>query len=149
MQIRTVTAIAIAFLAGTSFALAGATKDDAVAMVKKTVAVIKAEGPQKAYAEINKGGQFVNGGIYAVVQAFDGVTLAHATNSKLVGKNMSDVQDVDGKYFAKDMGNMGRKNASFWYEFKFVNPATKKIQPKDMYCESLEQTIVCAGLYRS
>lgn len=149
MQIRTVTAIAIAFLAGTSFALAGATKDDAVAMVKKTVAVIKAEGPQKAYAEINKGGQFVNSGIYAVVQAFDGVTLAHATNSKLVGKNMSDVQDVDGKYFAKDMGNMGRKNASFWYEFKFVNPATKKIQPKDMYCESLEQTIVCAGLYRS
>ena len=129
--------------------MAGATKDDAVAMVKKTVAVIKADGPQKAYAEINKGGQFVNGGIYAVVQAFDGVTLAHATNSKLVGKNMSDVQDVDGKYFAKDMGNMGRKNASFWYEFKFVNPATKKIQPKDMYCESLEQTIVCAGLYRS
>ena len=149
MRIKTITAVAVAFLAGTTFALAGATKDDAVAMVQKTVALIKAEGAQKAYAEIDKGGQFVNGGIYAVVQGFDGVTLAHATNPKLIGKNMSDVQDVDGKYFAKDMGNLGRKNASFWYTFKFVNPATKKIQPKDMYCESLDQTIVCAGVYQS
>jgi cytochrome c len=118
-------------------------------MVKKTVALIKAEGPQKAYAEIDKGGPFVNGEVYAVVQGFDGTTLAHATNSKLIGKNMADVQDVDGKYFAKDMGNLGRKEASFWYEFKFVNPATKKIQPKQMYCESLSQTIVCAGVYKS
>jgi cytochrome c len=47
------------------------------------------------------------------------------------------------------MGNLGRKEASFWYEFKFVNPATKKIQPKQMYCESLSQTIVCAGVYKS
>lgn len=149
MRVKTITAVAVALLAGTTFALAGATKDDAVAMVKKTIAVIKAEGPQKAYAEINKGGQFVNGQVYAVVQGVDGVTLAHATNSKLVGKNMSQVQDVDGKYFARDMGNLGRKESSFWYSFKFVNPATKKIQPKDMYCQSLDKTIVCAGVYRS
>jgi cytochrome c len=149
MRFVKMTTLAVALLAGTTFAFAGATKDDAVAMVKKTVALIKADGPQKAYAEIDKGGPFVNGEVYAVVQGFDGTTLAHATNSKLIGKNMSDVQDVDGKYFAKDMGNLGRKEASFWYEFKFVNPATKKIQPKQMYCESLSQTIVCAGVYKS
>ena len=149
MRVLKMTTLAVALLAGTTLAFAGATKDDAVAMVKKTVALIKAEGTQKAYAEIDKGGPFVNGEVYAVVQGFDGTTLAHATNSKLIGKNMADVQDVDGKYFAKDMGNLGRKEASFWYEFKFVNPATKKIQPKEMYCESLSQTIVCAGVYKS
>ena len=146
------TTIAIAVLAGAMFALPAqsATKDDAVAMVKKTVDVIKAEGTEKAYAEINAGGKFVDGEVYVVVLGSDGTTLAHATNPKLIGKNMMEVQDVDGKYFTKDMVTMGQKQASFWYDFKFANPVTKKIQVKDMYCESQTATvtIVCAGVYR-
>ena len=147
------TSFAVAVLAGSMFAFTaeGATKDDAVAMVKKAVATIKAEGTEKAYAEISEpGGHFVDGEVYAVVQGFDGTTLAHATNPKLIGKNMIDVQDVDGKYFAKDMADNGRKQDLFWYDFKFVNPVTKKIQVKDMYCESLKenQATVCAGAYR-
>jgi hypothetical protein len=50
--------------------------------------------------------------------------------------------------FAKDLYDHGKKEASFWYDFKFVNPATKKIQVKDQFCESLNQTVVCAGVYR-
>ncbi len=143
-------AVAIAFLASTTLAFAsGPTKDDAVAMVKSAVATIKAEGPEKAYAEFNKGGKYVNGELYVLVRTFDGMVLAHAANNKLVGKNLGDTQDVDGKNFSRDIGNLGRTNASFWYEFKFVNPATKKIQPKEMYCESVSQTVVCTGIYKS
>jgi len=149
MRIRTIAAAAaIAVLAGTTLAFAEETKDDAVAMVKKAVALIKADGADKAYAAISAGGEFVKGGTYAVVQGFDGMTLAHATNSKLVGKNMIEQQDVDGKFFARDLAENGKKQASFWYDFKFVNPATKKIQVKDQYCESLNATVVCAGVYR-
>jgi signal transduction histidine kinase len=148
MRIRIIAATAIAFLAGTTLALA-VTKDDAVAMVKKAVATIKADGTEKAYAVISEaGGKYVDGEIYVVVQGFDGVTLAHATNPKLIGKNMIDAQDVDGKFFAKGLAENGQKQASFWYDFKFVNPATKKIQVKDMYCETVNPTVVCAGVYR-
>lgn len=90
----------------------------------------------------------MDGEIYVVVSAFDGVTVAHATIPKLVGKNMMEAQDVDGKFFAKDMTELARKNASFWYDYKFVNPVTKKIQVKDYYCETLSSTRVCAGVYR-
>ena len=77
MRIRIIAAVAIACLAGTTLAVAGDTKEDAVAMVKKAVAIIKADGPEKAYAEISApGGKFVDGGTYVVVQAFEGVTLA-------------------------------------------------------------------------
>jgi signal transduction histidine kinase len=151
MKIRTIAAVTAALVVGATLAFADAatTKDDAIAMVKKAVALIKAEGPEKAYAAISApGNQFVNGGTYAVVQGFDGMTLAHAANAKLVGKNMIDAQDVDGKYFGKDLAEHGKKEASFWYDFKFANPATKKIQVKDQYCESLNQTVVCAGVYR-
>ena len=149
MRIRTIATVAMALLAGTTLALAApATKDDAVAMVKKAVAAIKADGPEKAYAEINKGGQFVDGEIYPIVQSLEGINLANAINLKLVGKNMSDAQDVDGKYFVKDMTALASKQASFWYDFKFANPVTKKIQVKDFYCEVLSSTRVCAGVYR-
>jgi cytochrome c len=148
MKIRTITAAAMAFLAGTTLALA-ATKNDAVAMVKKAVATIKADGPEKAYAEISApGSKFVNGEVYAYVAGLDGTTLAHPTNPKLIGKNMQEVQDVDGKFFAKDMNELAKKQASFWYEYKFANPVTKKIQVKDNYCEALGQTRVCAGVYQ-
>src|SRR5664279_4140191 len=125
MPIRTIAAVAIALLAGTTLALA-VTKDDAVTMVKKAVATIKDQGIEKGYAEIRTtGGKFVDGEIYVVVQGFNGITLAHATNPKLIGRNMIDEQDVDGKYFAKGLVENGQKQASFWYDFKFVNPATK------------------------
>ncbi|HEY5216923.1 MAG TPA: cache domain-containing protein [Pseudolabrys sp.] len=135
-------------LAGTTLALA-ASKDDAVTMVKKAVAAIKVDGTEKTYAAISTpGGRFVDGEIYVVVQSFDGITVAHATNPKLIGRNMSEEQDVDGKYFSKDMTELARTHASFWYDYKFSNPVTKKIQVKDYYCESLSSTRVCAGVYR-
>ena len=151
MKIRTISATAFALLTSTALAMASgpATKDAAVAMVKKAVAAIKADGTTKAYADISTpGGGFVDGEIYVVVQGFDGTTLAHATNLKLIGRNMIDAQDVDGKYFAKEMATRGQKEASFWMDYKFANPATKKIQIKDMYCESVAPTTVCAGVYR-
>lgn len=150
MKIRATAAIAVGLFVGTTLAFADAptTKDDAIAMVKKAVALIKAEGTEKAYAEISKGAPYVDRDVYTVVQGFDGTTLAHATNPKLIGKNMIDAQDVDGKYFAKEMATRGQKEASFWYDFKFVNPVNKKIQVKDMYCEAVPPTTVCAGVYR-
>ncbi len=148
MRLSTITAVTVALLAGSTLAFA-ATKDDAVAMVKKAVAAIKADGTEKAYAAISEsGGKYVDGEIYVIVQGFDGTVVAHATNPKLIGKNMIEQQDVDGKFFARDLVELGKKQASLWYEFKFVNPATKKIQVKDQYCESLNQAIVCAGVYR-
>ena len=148
MPIRTIAAVAIALLAGTTLALA-VTKDEAVTMVKKAVATIKNQGIEKTYAAINTpNSRFVDGEIYIVVQGFNGVTLAHATNPKLIGKNLANDLDVDGKPFSKDLGELGKTQAAFWYDFKFVNPATKKIQVKDLYCESLNQTIVCTGVYR-
>jgi len=47
---------------------AGASKDDAVAMVKKAVSAIKTEGADKAYPEIsNPSGKFVDRDLYIVV----------------------------------------------------------------------------------
>ena len=86
---------------------------------------------------------------YVVVYELDGKVLAHGSNPKFVGKDMSDAEDVDGKLFVKERVEMAAKQASFWQDYKFVNPVSKKVEPKQMYCERLDNTAVCAGIYKS
>ena len=146
-------AAAIALVVGIGFpawSAEFATKDEAVAMVKKAVAFIGQQGADKAYAEItNKGGQFTDRDLYVVVYGLDGKVLAHGGNAKLVGKEMIDATDVDGKAFVKERVEMAKKQADFWQDYKFVNPVSKKIEPKQMYCQRVGETAVCGGVYKS
>lgn len=142
-------------LVGAAFATSGlsagewATKDEAQAMVKKAVTLIKEQGPEKAYPSFtSKSGGFTDRDLYVVVYQFDGKVLAHGANEKLVGKDMLEAQDVDGKYFVKERVELARKGAPFWQDYKFVNPTSKKVEPKQMYCEPVSQTAVCAGVYK-
>ena len=131
-------------------AATGATKDEAVAMVKKAVAAIKSEGPDKGYAEIsNPSGPFVDRDLYIVVYGFDGMMLAHGADKKRIGTNQINDKDADGKEFVKERIELAKTHSSFWQSYKFMNPVTKKIEPKQMYCERLEQTVVCGGVYQS
>ena len=144
-------ATAVALVAGTTFAAANefATKDEAVAMVRKAAAFIKEQGPANAYPEITKrNGKFVDRDLYVVVYGLDGKVLAHGANEKLVGKDLIEAQDVDGKFFVKERTELARKQSEFWQDYKFVNPTTKKIEPKQMYCQRLNETAVCAGIYK-
>ena len=137
-------------LAGLSFnALADASADDATAMVKKGVAFIKANGKDKGYAEISsKTSQFKKEDLYLVVYGLDGTVHAHGANEKMIGKNLIDLKDIDGKPFVKERVEMAKTKASFWQDYKFTNPESKKIEPKSMYCEKLEETVVCGGIYK-
>jgi cytochrome c len=127
-----------------------ATAAEAEAMVKKAVTFIKQNGVDKAYAEIsNKKGQFVDRDLYIVVYGLDGKCLSHGANEKLIGKDLSEAQDVDGKYYVKERMELAKSKQSFWQDYKFTNPVTKKIEPKQMYCERLENTAVCGGIYKS
>jgi len=139
-----------AFVIGNAaIAADGASKDEAMAMVKKAVASIKADGADKVYAEISRqGGPFSDRDLYIVVYQLDGKVLAHGANDKFIGKDMSDAQDVDGKLYVKERIDLAQKQASFWQDYKFVNPVTKKVEPKEMYCERLDQTAVCGGVYK-
>jgi cytochrome c len=148
MQFVSVVAATVIF-AGAAIAADGAVKDDAIAMVKKATTFIKEQGPDKAYPEIsNKAGRFIDRDLYVVVYQLDGKVLAHGSNEKFVGKDMIDAQDVDGKLYVKERVELAGKQPSFWQDYKFVNPVSKKVEPKQMYCEKLDNTAVCAGIYK-
>ena len=140
---------AFSVLGGLASAETGATKDEAVAMVKKAVAYIKTESPDKAYPAIsNPTGEFVDRDLYIVVYGLDGMVLAHGANAKRIGTNQIDDKDPDGKAFVKERVELAATHPSFWQSYKFLNPVTQKVEPKEMYCERLDQTVVCGGVYQ-
>lgn len=144
-------AVGTAFLCGISspvYAAELVTKPEAETMVKKAIVFIKANGKDKAYTEISKkDGLFIDRDLYLVAYGMDGVVRAHGANPRMIGKNLMEIRDVDGKAFVKERVELAKKKAPFWQEYKFVNPVGVKIEPKAMYCQPYEDFIVCGGVY--
>ena len=126
-----------------------ATAAEATAMVKKGVSYLKANGKDKTYAAISdKQGPFVDRDLYLVVYGLDGTVHAHGANEKMIGKNLIELKDVDGKAFVKERVELAQAKGTFWQDYKFTNPTTKKIEPKSMYCERVDDAVLCGGIYK-
>jgi cytochrome c len=128
-----------------------ATAAEATAMVKKGVTAIKSAGKDKSklFAEVSaKDAKWVDRDLYLVVYGMDGVVQAHGANAKLVGASLIDMLDIDGKPYIKERVELAKSKGTFWQDYKFTNPTTKKIEPKSMYCEKVEELVVCAGIYK-
>jgi signal transduction histidine kinase len=123
--------------------------DEAVALVKKAISAIKAEGKDKVYAAITaKEARFVDRDLYVFAYDLNANCLAHGSNPKMVGRNTIDTQDTDGKYYIKERMDLAKKGAPFWQDYKFPNPVTKMIEPKSAYCEPNEGNLICVGIYK-
>jgi cytochrome c len=150
--IRMAVVLGAVLAAGATWAAgeSAATAKEAEAMVKRGVAYIKANGKEKGYAEIsNKDSkEFHDRDLYLAVHRLDGTCVAHGTNEKMVGKNFMEMKDIDGKEYIKERTEMGKTRASFWTDYHFSNPVSKKIEPKTAYCERLDDTVVCGGIYK-
>lgn len=125
------------------------TAKEAEAMVKKGVTYIKGNPRDTAMAEItNKKGMFIDRELYLTVYTMDGTAMAHGANEKFVGKNMIDLRDADGKEHIRERMELAKTKTTFWQDFKFTNPVTKKMEPKSMYCEKSADLVVCGGIYK-
>jgi cytochrome c len=124
------------------------TKDEAVAMVKKAIEFIKANGNDKAFEEItNPKGKFVDRDLYVVVYDMNAKCLAHGQKANMVGKELIDFKDTDGKEFYKERVELMKKQTTAWQDYKFMNPVSKEIEPKSMYLERTGDLIVGCGVY--
>lgn len=132
----------------TAFGSENGTPAEAEALVKKAIAYVKEAGKTKALAEFsNPKGKFIDRDLYIFVYDMSGTVLAHGQNAKMVGKNLADVKDPDGKQYVKERIELVRAKGKGWQEYKFSNPLTKKIEPKKAYVEKYEDMIIGSGAY--
>ncbi|NEX63938.1 histidine kinase [Noviherbaspirillum sp. 17J57-3] len=141
---------ALAFTASSlCVAAESGTADEATAMVKKAVAYLKANGKDKTLAEVsNNKGQFVDRDLYISVYDMQGNVLAHGTNPKLIGKDVSALKDANGKEFIKDIIGQAKTGGKGHADYVWPNPVTKELQPKTVYFEKTDDMIFSSGYYK-
>jgi len=128
-----------------AYATGQATPDEAKAFSIKAADYLKANGPDKAFAEFDaKDSSWHDRDLYVIVQDSKGVMVAHGTNAGLIGKNVLDLKDVDGKPFNRDMQAI--KDAG-WINFKWQNPTTKAVEAKTEYIVRVGDYLVGVGAY--
>lgn len=127
----------------------GGSANEAVAHVKKAAAYIKANGEKKAFAEFSyPSTTFVDRDLYIVVLDLSGTMMAHGVNPKLIGKNLMELKDTDGKYFVKEQMEVAKTKGSGWVDFKWPNPVSKAIEQKSLYVERVGDLVVGCGIYK-
>jgi signal transduction histidine kinase len=84
------------------------------------------------------------------VLSFNGEVLAHGTNKALIGKNMIEVKDVNGKYFTRETVEGAKGKGTGWNDYMFTNPVSKKVEPKSMYYERIPgfDGAIGVGIYK-
>ncbi len=144
-----VVALVVSVAAGAAAKEEFGSAKEAEAMVTKAVAHIKTAGVGKAYQDFTgKAPAFIDRDLYVVVYDMTGHVLAHGLNPKMVGKDLIDLKDPDGKQFVKERVELARSKAAFWHDYKFTDPVTRKVLPKSTYCQRVESTAVCVGIYK-
>jgi len=63
----------------------------------------------------------------------------------MVGKNMLGYRDPGGKQVVKVTVERARTKSKFWVDHQMDNPMTHEVEDMRMYCERLEETVICSG----
>lgn len=128
---------------------AAASQKDAKALVEKAAAYLKANGKDATIKEINQvKGQFDKGELYVFAYDMSGKIIAHPKNPKLIGKDLLNVPDPDGKMFRRDIVEVAKTKGTGWVDYKYTNPETKKVEAKTTYVYKAGDMILCCGAYK-
>ncbi len=141
-------AAALMFVLAAGFAQANAagTPEQAQALAEKAAALVKAEG-DKAFAKLSDpNGGYVQGDLYVTVIDRQGVVHANI-NQKVIGVNMWEAKDPDGVMFTQELWKVVASSDTGWTRYKYVNPSTKKIEPKKAWVHKIGDYVVLCGAY--
>lgn len=146
-QFACATAFAVMATAPAS-AQVGPKADEVVAFVKKAVGHIGTAGEEKAFADFsNITGEWVKGELYIFCHTLDGINVAHGGNPGLIGKNVVGFKDPDGVPVNVLIFEKVKAEGKGWVEYKWPNPTTKKVEPKAIYSEKVNNKYACGSGY--
>jgi cytochrome c len=141
--------VSILGLSGIATAAERATKEEAVAMVKKAVAFYKANGREKSLVAFSdQAGQFRDRELFLIVLDPKGVAVAHTALKKMIGANIMELKDMNGVMIIRSFYKAVEKTGSGWSdEYIFINPATQQMEPKKTYVEKIDDLLIACGYH--
>lgn len=142
--------IGLVLLNSIAFSQEFGNREEAVAMVKQVQATFLKVGAEVTFAMVtdNNTPEFHDRDLYPFIYDMNGVNVAHGAKPVLVGKNLIGLKDQDGKLLIQDMLDIANTTGNGWYDYKWPNPITNKIEDKSSYVEKMGDYMVGVGVYR-
>jgi cytochrome c len=125
-------------------------RDEAVAMVKRVQAEFKADGAGATFKAVSDKSTkaYHDRDLYPFVYDMTGRCVAHGARPALIGKNLIDLKDQDGKFLIREMVAVAKGPGHGWVDYKWPNPLTNKIEDKSSYVEKMGDYFVGVGVYK-
>lgn len=126
------------------------TEKDAVAMAERAMAVVKSQGKNEMMKRISaKDPDFCQGELYIGMRDIKtGIMLAHPYNPSIVGKDLTDVPDANGKKYRREIIELAANKGKGWVDYQYKNPKSGKIEPKTTYVLKVDDVVLEAGIYK-
>ena len=151
-MIKIIAVLTVIFAYGGAPAVAAehGTREEAVAMVKRVQEKFTKDGHEATFKAVTeKDKAFNDRDLYPFIYTLDGTNcVAHGANPALVGKNLIDLKDQDGKFLIRELSATAKKPGGGWVDYKWPNPVTKLIESKASYVERMGDYFVGVGIYR-
>ncbi len=101
-----------------------------------------------ALASLSRAGDFQDGELYVYVIDTAGNFLASAgTSSSLIGRNVSDLTDSNGRHFIREILEGARTKSSGRVDYRWFNPVHGKSEPKTASYRRVGDRILVVGYY--
>ncbi|HJW10613.1 MAG TPA: cache domain-containing protein, partial [Albitalea sp.] len=123
----------------------------AKALAERANEYVKKVGPEQAFKDFTTDKAKWNPkDMYVFAGDMNATVVAHGQSEKFLGKNLMELKDQNGKAFVKEFIDVAKTKGSGWVEYDWINPQTKKVEPKVSYVLKLSSFdgIVIVGVYR-
>ena len=125
-----------------------ATPEQAHALLDRAVATVQKDGPEKAFAEFDApAAGFVAGELYVFVLDLQGVYHASGANPRLVGTNVYDVTDVEGKPLFREMIARAKSSGHGEVDYVWLDRSDNKVERKRSLVQRVGDYVVGVGYY--
>lgn len=149
--LRTLTALLFAAAVSvTVMAQDRGTRDEAKSLVNAALAHIKKVGNDQAFKDFSTDkANWTKKDLYVLVQDNKGLMLANGANEKMIGKNLIDMKDQNGKPFAREMVDVASRGEG-WVDYDWSHPVSKKVEGKSTFVKRIPgfDGFVMVGVYR-
>jgi cytochrome c len=126
------------------------TQSDVQQLALKAAALVKEKGVDANRSTFDTDGEFKFGEIYVNVITDKGMRLIYPPKPAGENFDVSEAQDVDGKYLIKDIIELANSKGEGWTQYRWTNPSTNKIGDKATFVKAVPErgVIVYVGLYK-
>lgn len=138
------------FLIVSSLYVFASTEENVKDLINQGTKLCEEKGIDSCLSAFNdNNGDFVKGSLYIFAINYDGETLAHGGNPKIVGKNLYKMKAPDGTMIFQEFINISKTKGEGWIDYMWSNPETKKNSYKRSFIKKIgDDILIGSGFYK-